>query len=87
MPTDAPVRWVLIEETDLVKMFIVPSIDWYPDTGGTFRLVDTAENLRPGRGMVILPQVAPLAIMMQSTPRLAIWTTMMRQPRARRSSS
>jgi hypothetical protein len=41
---------VLIEEEDLPNLYIVPTGDWYLDTGRSFRLVDTPGNLRPGRG-------------------------------------
>ncbi len=36
-------------EGDLEHLFIIPVDDWYADTGGTFRLVDTLPNLKAGR--------------------------------------
>ena len=50
LPKDVSPKWVLIEEADLPNLFIVPSYDWYWPTGGTFRLMDTAENLGSYRG-------------------------------------
>jgi len=55
IPVNMSTDWVQIEKEDLPKLYIIPSVDWYMDTGGTFRLIDTREHLRPGRGMAILP--------------------------------
>lgn len=50
IPPGAPAYRVLIEEVDLADLYIVPTGDWYLDTGRSFRLIDTPANLRPGRG-------------------------------------
>lgn len=60
LPTDSA-RWVRIEESDLPDIFVIPDPSWYPNTGGTFRLIDTGENVRPGRGSLVLPQVDPIS--------------------------
>lgn len=52
--------WVEIEETDLHALFIVPCLEWFLDTGGTFRLVDTAANLAAGRGFLSLQGAQPI---------------------------
>jgi hypothetical protein len=49
VPTEVDYVWVLVEEADLEKLFILPSREWYLDTGGGFRLVDTPANLAAGR--------------------------------------
>lgn len=49
LPGVEPV-WVSIEARDLPHLHIVPTFDWFLDTGGTFRLTDTARHLQPGRG-------------------------------------
>jgi len=59
LPTGSA-RWVRIEESDLSDMCVIPDPSWYPNTAGTFRLVDTAENLRPGRGSLVLPLIGPI---------------------------
>lgn len=50
LPAAVEPRLVMVEDVDLPKLYIVPSFDWFLDTGGTFRLVDTVANLQPGRG-------------------------------------
>jgi hypothetical protein len=40
---------VEVEEEDLEQLYIIPSRDWYVDTGRTFRLGDTLNHLEPGR--------------------------------------
>ena len=50
LPDDPLVQRVKIEEGDLRELYIVPTPDWYLDTGHTFRLPDTVENLKSGRG-------------------------------------
>jgi hypothetical protein len=49
IPPGASVYCVLIEEIDLSNLYIIPSGDWYLDTGRSFRVIDTPANLRPGR--------------------------------------
>jgi hypothetical protein len=49
LPTVATVKLVNIEPSDLPKLYIVPSSDWYRDTNGTFRLSDASTYLRPAR--------------------------------------
>ncbi len=49
LPDEMSPVWVDIEEADLPKLYILPCFDWYLDTGGTFRVVDTAVNLAAGR--------------------------------------
>lgn len=49
IPPGAPAFHVLLEEADLPNLYIVPTGDWYLDTGSSFRLVDTPANLRQGR--------------------------------------
>ncbi len=48
---DAEVRWVNIHEADLPCLYIVPSNDWYLDTGRSFLLSDLPGNLQPGRSV------------------------------------
>lgn len=50
VPSGVEPVWVSIEARDLPHLHIVPTFDWFLDTGGTFRLTDTARHLRPGRG-------------------------------------
>jgi hypothetical protein len=49
LPDEMSPVWVDVEEADLLKLYILPCFDWYLDTGGTFRLVDTAVHLAAGR--------------------------------------
>jgi len=49
LPSNFDPLWADIEETDLANLHILPSLEWYLDTGGTFRLVDTDANLAHGR--------------------------------------
>ena len=49
LPDEFHPVWVNIEEADLADLYILPCLDWYLATGGTFRLVDTAANLAAGR--------------------------------------
>jgi hypothetical protein len=49
IPPCAPAYRVLIEEADLPNLYIIPTGDWYLDTGRSFRVIDTPANLRPGR--------------------------------------
>jgi hypothetical protein len=49
IPPGAPTYYALVEEIDLPELYIIPTADWYLDTGRSFRLVDTPANLRPGR--------------------------------------
>jgi hypothetical protein len=51
LPPNVAVRCVHIEESDLPKLYIVPTPDWYLDTGRTFLLTETKANLLPGRTM------------------------------------
>ena len=53
LPLNASARRVLIEEADLPKLYIIPTPEWYPDTGDTFKLTSTAGSLRRGRRMSI----------------------------------
>jgi hypothetical protein len=48
---DAEVRWVNIHEADLPRLYIVPSNDWYLDTGRSFLLSDLPGNLQPDRSV------------------------------------
>jgi hypothetical protein len=41
---------VEIEEVDIDRLYILPVYDWYLDTGRSFKLIDTIENLSPDRG-------------------------------------
>lgn len=50
LPRDIHPKWVNIETEDLPNVYIVPTYDWFLDTGGTFRLTDTAAHLKTGRG-------------------------------------
>jgi hypothetical protein len=45
LPPEASACHVLIEDTDLPNLYIFPTGDWYLDTDGSFRLIDTAANL------------------------------------------
>ena len=49
MPPDVKCAEVLVREEDLEDLFMIPVDNWYADSGGTFRLLDTIENLKPGR--------------------------------------
>jgi hypothetical protein len=49
IPPGAPAYRVLVEEVDLPNLYIIPTADWYLDTGGSFRVIDTPANLRPAR--------------------------------------
>jgi len=49
LPAEVECAEVLVGEEDLEDLFIIPVVDWYADTGGTFRLLDTEQNLQPGR--------------------------------------
>lgn len=51
VPDQVPHMWVGIEESDLPKLCIVPCAEWFLDTGGTFRLIDTPAHLKGGRGV------------------------------------
>lgn len=46
------VNWyeVEIEESDVDNLFILPALDWFMDTGRTFKLKNTIANLSPYRG-------------------------------------
>ncbi len=48
---DAEVRWVYIQETDLPRLYIVPSNDWYLDTGRSFLLSGLPDNLHADRSV------------------------------------
>lgn len=50
LPDSFEAHLVDIEKDDLPKVYIVPTFDWYLDTGRTFGVVETATHLRPGRG-------------------------------------
>jgi hypothetical protein len=50
LPGDVTPKWVLIEESDLPDLFIVAADTWYQDTGGSYRLVGTAQNMGPDKG-------------------------------------
>ena len=50
VPPDASAYRVLIEDADLLSLYILPTADWYLDTGRTFRVIDTPTNLRRSRG-------------------------------------
>lgn len=52
-PKDASFEIVEVERSDIPDIYIIPVSDWYLDTGRTFKLADTAENLKPGRGYII----------------------------------
>lgn len=52
LPYEMQPEWVNIEPADLSDLYIVPTFDWYLDTGRTFRLIDTAANLAAGRGFL-----------------------------------
>jgi hypothetical protein len=49
IPPGAPAYRVLIEDADLPSLYILPTADWYLDTGRSFRVIDTPGNLRIGR--------------------------------------
>ncbi len=49
IPPGVSAYCVLIEDGDLPDLYILPTGDWYLDTGGSFRLIDTPANLSPGR--------------------------------------
>lgn len=46
---------VIIESGDIDKMYILPTVDWFMDTGKTFRVKDTISNLAPNRGYNLSP--------------------------------
>lgn len=50
LPQDITWHAIEIEQSDTNKLYIIPIFDWFLDTGGTFRLVDTLGNLAPNRG-------------------------------------
>ena len=52
LPAEISPVWVDIEKADLADLSIVPTFDWYLDTGRTFSLVDTPANLAHGRGFL-----------------------------------
>jgi hypothetical protein len=60
IPPGALAYHVLVEEADLPGLYIVPTGDWYQDTGGSFRLSDTPANLRPGRQADPRLQLGPI---------------------------
>ncbi|MBI3963525.1 MAG: hypothetical protein HY341_00850 [Candidatus Kerfeldbacteria bacterium] len=50
----ATTAWSLVQlqRKDIPLLSILPSFDWYLDTGGTFRLLDTRTHLCSGHGYV-----------------------------------
>jgi hypothetical protein len=50
IPSGSSYKIVEIEESDLQKLYIIPVYDWFMDTGKSFKLLDTLNNLQPGRG-------------------------------------
>jgi hypothetical protein len=53
IPRDARYRSVLIEQSDLPKLYLLTCWDWFLDTGRTFQLVETRRHLRRNRGGLI----------------------------------
>jgi hypothetical protein len=49
LPPVSTAELVDIEPGDLPSLYVVPSNDWYRDTGGTFLLTNAPANLRPSR--------------------------------------
>jgi hypothetical protein len=56
LPSQMSPVWVNIEEADLTKLYILPCWEWFLDTGNTFRLIDTAENLESTRELRLSPR-------------------------------
>lgn len=52
LPYEMQPEWVNIEPADLPNLYVVPTFDWFLDTGRTYRLIDTTANLAPGRGFL-----------------------------------
>lgn len=50
LPQDIVWHIVKIEQNDIKNLYIIPSFDWFLDTGRTFKLVDVLKNLSPNRG-------------------------------------
>jgi hypothetical protein len=50
IPTGSHYRSVLVEEADLPRLYLLTTWDWFLDTGRSFRLTDTRQHLRSGRG-------------------------------------
>jgi hypothetical protein len=49
LPRVTVAKRVKIEPSDLPELYIIPSVDWYRDTNGTFLLSDASTYLRPTR--------------------------------------
>jgi hypothetical protein len=49
LPAHADYFWVTVEATNLARLYVISCREWYLDTGGGVRLVDTATNLSGGR--------------------------------------
>lgn len=52
LPVNTVWSLVTMQPQDFAQVFILPSFDWYLDTGGTFRLLETRSHLQPGRGFL-----------------------------------
>lgn len=50
LPSDLEWSEVEVEDHDLDKIFILPVLDWFMDTGKTFQLKNVPLNLSPSRG-------------------------------------
>jgi hypothetical protein len=61
LPSNVTVNSVAIEAPDVPRLYIVPTPDWYLDTGRTFRLTETGVNLKPGRIMDLGDGPKPVA--------------------------
>lgn len=55
LPSDVAWHEVIIESDDVNKIYILPVFDWFMDTGKTFKLADTKDNLAPNRGYDLGP--------------------------------
>ena len=49
LPSVPNAKLVNVTPGDLSELYIVPTPEWYMDTGGTYMLTDTLANLKPGR--------------------------------------
>jgi hypothetical protein len=49
LPPGPTCQEVLVDESDLPNVYLITCFDWFADTGGTFRLLDTLDHLAPGR--------------------------------------
>ncbi len=73
-PLPQNITWheVVIEVDDIEKMYILPVFDWFMDTGRTFKLKDTTDNLAPNRGYNIRPDLRGSVVHHQKIEEMSI---------------